>query len=76
MTHDSRMPKGWHTIKTVLLKEMASAETFYLCELAADALFHARLLGEGCARDIAHFSTGQSERKQPTAPDTRDDTTA
>ena len=48
--HDDAMPKGWHTIKSVLLTEMHTAANFHLCCLAADALFHARLVGEGCAK--------------------------
>lgn len=48
--HDDEMPKGWHTIKSVLLKEIHTAANFHLCCLAADALFHARLVGEGCAK--------------------------
>ena len=49
-THDNEMPEGWHTVKSVLLNEICTAATFHLCTQAADALFHARLIGESCAR--------------------------
>lgn len=51
--HDNEMPDGWHTIKSVLLKEIRSAATFHLCSEAASALFHARLIGESIARESA-----------------------
>lgn len=50
--HDNKMPQGWHTIKSVLLKEIKTAANFHLCMEAADALFHARLIGEGIAREF------------------------
>ena len=54
-TNDNHMPSGWHTIKSVLLKEIRMAGNFHLCISAADALFHARLLGESIARECAMF---------------------
>ena len=51
MTNDDRMPTGWHLIKSVLLDEMATAANFHLCNRAADALFHARLIGENIVRE-------------------------
>ena len=53
--HDSFMPQGWHTIKSVLLTEMKCAANFHHCCEAADALFHARLLGGQVARENARF---------------------
>ena len=52
MIHDKKMPEGWHTIKSVLLTEICTAANFHLCNRAADALFHARLIGEGIAREM------------------------
>lgn len=49
--HDDYMPKGWHTIKSVLLKEMRTAANFHLCCQCASALFHARLIGEKIAKE-------------------------
>ena len=49
--HDKQMPKGWHTIKSVLLKEIHMAANFHLCCEAASALFHARLIGESIAEE-------------------------
>lgn len=48
---DHEMPEGWHTIKSALLIELRTAATFALCEAAADALLHARLIGESIARE-------------------------
>lgn len=59
--HDSRMPRGWHTIKSVLLTELATAANFHHCVRAADALFHARLLGESCAREGRLFDAGSGQ---------------
>ena len=53
--HDSRMPEGWHTIKSVLLTEMKCAANFHHCVECADALFHARLIGGQVARENARF---------------------
>ena len=50
--HDKQMPHGWHTIKSVLLTELRTAGNFHLCKQAADALFHARLIGEGIAKEM------------------------
>ena len=47
--HDSKMPEGWHTVKSVLLTELATSSNWYLCVKTADALFHARLLAENVA---------------------------
>lgn len=55
-THDSHMPQGWHTIKSVLLREFRTARNFHLCVEAADALFHARLIGEQIAREAKRFA--------------------
>jgi len=52
--HDDAMPQGWHTIKSVLLKEIRTAANFHLCAQGADALFHARLIGESIARECSH----------------------
>lgn len=49
--HDDYMPRGWHTIKSVLITEIATAANFHLCDRAATALFHARLIGESIARE-------------------------
>ena len=49
-THDEDMPEGWHTIKLVLLTEISTASNFHMCDRAACALFHARLVGERIAR--------------------------
>ena len=49
--HDNDMPSGWHTIKSVLLDEMCTAATFHHISKAADALFHARLIGERIAKE-------------------------
>lgn len=54
--HDSQMPDGWHTIKSVLLNELRTAANFHLCCRAAGALFHARLIGEGIARESGMFA--------------------
>jgi hypothetical protein len=51
------MPKSWHMLKCVLLKEIATAETYNEVELAIDALFHARLLAENCKREIETIET-------------------
>ena len=51
MIHDDYMPRGWHTVKLVLLAEMNTANTFYKCQKVADAIFHARLVGENIAKD-------------------------
>ncbi len=52
MIHDKQMPRGWHTIKSVLLKEIRTAANFHLCCEAASALFHARLIGESIAKEV------------------------
>lgn len=56
LVHDRDMPKGYHLIKNVLLDEIATAQNFYLCCKAADALFHARLLAKGVAEETARFN--------------------
>lgn len=56
--HDQQMPKGWHTIKSVLLTEMRTAANFHLCMCAADALFHARLVGQSIARQYGTRTEG------------------
>lgn len=70
--HDSRMPEGWHTIKSVLLTEINTAATFHHCVRAADALFHARLVGESCARENQRFAAangcGEATARSPIAP--------
>ena len=61
---EQHMPAEWYSIKMVCLTEMARAENFHLCALAADALFHARLLGEGVARECPRMvpqTRGQAE---------------
>ena len=50
--HDKQMPKGWHQIKCVLLKELRTAANFHLCCEVAGALFHARLIGESIAKEM------------------------
>jgi len=50
--HDDFMPKGWHTIKSVLLNEMITASNYHLCCNCADALFHARLIGEAISKEF------------------------
>jgi hypothetical protein len=67
--HDKQMPQGWHTIKSVLLKEMATAANFHLCIECADALFHARLIGESIANEFGTIlqngsTVGESEKAQ------------
>jgi len=49
MIHDNFMPKEWHIIKSVLLTEMQTAANFHLCVECANALFHARLIGQKIA---------------------------
>ena len=64
-SHDSHMPTGWHTIKSVLLVEMATAANFHQCCKVADALFHARLLGESCAKKMTDdFSENPRPEKE------------
>jgi len=60
--HDSFMPKGWHLIKSVLIKEMVTASSFHVCNQIADALFHARLVGEGVVK-VGCENLGQENRK-------------
>lgn len=60
--HDRLLPREWHTVKSVLLTEMATAGTFHLCSKVADALFHARLLAESCAREGERLGCGISEQ--------------
>lgn len=62
--HDKEMPKGWHTIKSVLLKEIHTAANFHLCCLAVDALFHARLIGEGISKESEKWE--EAPAKSPT----------
>lgn len=50
--HDAQMPKEWHFVKSVLLAEMQTADTFQHCIDVANALFHARLVGQRCYRAI------------------------
>lgn len=71
---DGRMPRGWHVIKSVLLTEIATAANFHHCERAADALFHARLMGESCARENQRMegTGGCSEYSPPQHDPTRD----
>lgn len=59
--HDSKMPKEWHTIKSVLVKEMCYADTFQHAIQCADALFHCRLMGESVARDVARLCRENDE---------------
>ena len=62
--NDEYMPKGWHTIKCVLLKELRTAGSFHLCCECADALFHARLIGESIAKEtnpVALDKAGEGE---------------
>lgn len=63
--HDSLMPKGWHTIKSVLLNEMRLAANFHLCCQVADGLFHARLIGERIARETQTESSEASGVVRP-----------
>ena len=49
--NDEQMPKGWHTIKSVLLTELKTASNLHLCCEAAEALFHARLIGESISKE-------------------------
>lgn len=61
--HDNEMPRDWHQIKCALLDELVTAASYDLCRRCADALFHARLLGEGVARaDAEDRSLGMAER--------------
>lgn len=67
--HDARMPRGWHTVKLVLLGEIHTSDTWDKIVRAADALFHARLIGEGMANDSAPGALGgvdASPRQRPT----------
>jgi hypothetical protein len=57
---DAQMPREWHTIKSVLLTEMRTADTFQHCIDVADALFHARLLGQTIYR-----TCNESEDRAP-----------
>ena len=61
--HDSEMPEGWHKVKNVLLTEMRSAAIFRQITEAADALSHARLVGERIARDVRQACGEKGEDK-------------
>lgn len=58
--HDDHMPQGWHLIKSVLLKELKTASSFHLCHEAAQALFHARLIGESISREASVYGGQQA----------------
>ncbi len=73
MIHDSSMPVGWHQIKSVLLIEICTASNFHLCERAASALFHARLIGEGITGEIREESGGEARSVVEERPDTEDE---
>ena len=63
-THDREMPEGWHIIKSVLIDEIRTASNFDLCHRAADALFHARFIGERVAKESRQAT--QSASRKPT----------
>lgn len=68
--HDSQMPKGWHAIKSVLLTEIRTAANFHLCIAAADALFQARLIGEGIKdeRGLCRDEQDEAQSDERVAP--------
>ena len=72
MIHDNKMPGGWHMIKSVLLKEMQTAANFHLCEQAAGALFHARLIGESIAREMHGLDYNGMVRGEDATPATEE----
>ena len=68
--HDNHMPKGWHQIKCALLDEIATAANFDLCKRGADALFHARLIGQSIANEFGtECENGQMVGGQQEASD-------
>ena len=59
---DKDMPHGWHSIKSVLIGEIAASSNFHQCVAAANALFHARLIGESIAAESkVHIESGAAE---------------
>ena len=61
--NDTDMPEGWRTIKSVLLEEMCDASNFHHIRKAADALFHARLLGEGIEKELRQLCSGKQTQQ-------------
>lgn len=54
-SYEQEMPKEWHFIRRVLVKELSRAATFHDCVVITDALFHVRLVAESMARDATRF---------------------
>ena len=73
--NDREMPKEWPRIRSIVLKEMRTCTTFHDVICCADALFHARLLARGVAREMERFDTTQAEAcGAPNAEDQPDET--
>jgi hypothetical protein len=63
-TTDSKMPQDWHFIKSVLLKEIFTSDTYdHICKCCL-ALSHARRMAESIGNDQLVKTQNSCEKEQ------------